>query len=123
MIKEKSIVTGILLSLLTCGIYSIYWIITLTDDAKILTQDPRLKSGGMTFLLILITCGIYGFFWAYNLGKSLSDYKQKQNRAGEDLGLLYLVLYLFLGAIVVVALAQLTLNEEAKALAEPASAN
>ena len=32
MIKERNIVLCILLSIITCGIYEIYWFCTLTDD-------------------------------------------------------------------------------------------
>lgn len=123
MVQKRDIVISILLSLVTCGLYSIYWIITMTDDAKILTQDSRLKSGGMTYLLIIITCGIYGFFWAYNLGKALSDYKRKLGKASEDHGVLYLILYLLAFSIVVVALAQSVINEEVQTLAGPTPTN
>lgn len=45
MIKEKNIVTCILLSLVTCGIYGIIWYISMTDDAAY-TNEDRDFSGG-----------------------------------------------------------------------------
>lgn len=49
MISRKNIVTCILLSFITCGIYGIIWFISLTDDVRIASGDERL-SGGKAFL-------------------------------------------------------------------------
>lgn len=49
-IKRRDIAVSIILSLVTCGIYGIYWFITLTDDMGKLSNDTRLK-GGICFLL------------------------------------------------------------------------
>ena len=55
MIKERNLVTAIVLSLVTCGIYSIIWFIGLTDDAKTAANDTQLASGGTAFLLTVKT--------------------------------------------------------------------
>lgn len=70
MIQKRNIVTCILLSLVTCGIYGIVWFINMTDDVAYLSEDPEM-SGGKAFLFTLITCGIYSFFWAYKMGKNV----------------------------------------------------
>lgn len=70
--KQRSIGLAILFSIITCGIYGIYWFIVMTDDMNRLTaEDGFTTSGGMAFLLTLITCGIYGFYWAYKMGQKL----------------------------------------------------
>ena len=56
-------------SFLTCGIYSIYWMIKLNDEVNQLAGEPQATSGGMVFLFSLITCGIYGIYWAYKMGE------------------------------------------------------
>ncbi len=62
MIQKRSIGLAIIFSILTCGIYSIYWFIKLTDEASYLSGDDSM-SGGKAFLLTIVTCGIYFFFW------------------------------------------------------------
>ena len=106
-IQPKSIVKAIILSLVTCGIYGVYWFITLTDDMNKASGRVNDTSGGMAFLFSLITCGIYGFYWAYKLGE------KRDIVAGENgsSSIIYLVLSLFGFGIVAYALAQDTLNK------------
>lgn len=76
--KERNIAVAIVLTIVTCGIYGIYWFIVLTDDTRLASGDQQAPSGGIAFLLTLITCGIYGIYWAYKMGKTLVMAKQKQ---------------------------------------------
>lgn len=94
MIRERNIVTNILLSIFTCGIYGIVWFITLTDDAGIASEDSSM-SGGMAFLLTIVTCGIYGIYWNYKMGKAIYAAKEKHNLSGSDNSILYLILGIF----------------------------
>ena len=59
---KRDMVMAIVLSFLTCGIYGIYWFITMTDDSNTLV-DNKTASGGTAFLYCLVTCGIYFFYW------------------------------------------------------------
>ena len=58
--NDRNIAIAILLSFVTCGIYAIYWFITLTDEVNAKYGDPNATSGAMAFLFPLITCGING---------------------------------------------------------------
>ena len=49
MIKKRDLVTSIILSIVTCGIYAIIWFIGLTDDAKAASNDESMQSGGVAF--------------------------------------------------------------------------
>lgn len=113
MIRERNIVTNILLSIFTCGIYSIVWFITLTDDAGIASEDSSM-SGGMAFLLTIVTCGIYGIYWNYKMGKAIYAAKEKHNLSGSDNSVLYLILGIFGLGIVNYCLMQSDLNDIAK---------
>ncbi len=95
MITKKSIVTNIILTIVTCGIYGIVWFINITDDTRIVSGDNRL-SGGKAFLFTLITCGIYGYYWAYLMGKALVQAKSKYGLMADDNSILYIILQ-FLG--------------------------
>ena len=110
-IPERNIVVAIILSLVTCGIYSIYWFIVMTDDVNRANQDPNATSGGMAFLFTLITCGIYGIYWYYKMGKSLYEAGQKSGIQINDNSILYLILGLFGFGIVSYALIQADLNK------------
>lgn len=111
MINNRSIATCIILSIVTCGIYGIYWFIVLTDDAKKAADDNNLASGGVAFLLTLVTCGIYGIYWAYKMGELLKIAQAKRNLIVKDNSVLYLVLELFGFGIIAYALIQNDLNE------------
>ncbi len=111
--KERNVVTSIILSIVTCGIYGIIWFIGLTDDAKAAAEDTSLASGGLAFVFTLITCGIYGFYWAYKIGELIKTAQTKRGMTPKDNSILYLILQLFGLGIVVYALAQNDLNEMA----------
>lgn len=109
MIKERNIVVAILLSLLTCGIYGIYWFITLTDDASKANGDPDF-TGVKAFLFTLITCGIYAIYWNYKIGKEMYEANQKQGINASDNSVLYLILSIFGLSIITYCLVQNELN-------------
>ena len=68
-ITKRNLATCIILSIVTCGIYSLYWFIVITDDAKNASNDVSGASGGTALLLSIVTCGIYGIYWAYKQGE------------------------------------------------------
>lgn len=113
MIKERNIVTCIILSIVTCGIYGLYWFITLTDDASRANDDPSF-TGVKAFLLTLVTCGIYSFYWNYKIGKEMYEANQKRGIQTSDNSVLYLILGLFGLSIVTYCLVQNELNAIAK---------
>lgn len=53
----------IILSLITCGIYGIYWEYCIVQDSNTASNEPYATSGGMVILLSIVTCGIYGLYW------------------------------------------------------------
>ena len=114
--RERNIVTCILLSIVTCGIYGIVWFIQLTDDAARANNNPNF-SGGTSFLLTLVTCGIYSIYWSYKMGKEIYNAKVSRNMPASDQSVLYLVLSLFGLGIVNYCLIQNDLNDLAKASA------
>ena len=91
--KERNIAVSVLLVFITCGIYGIFWFISLTDDVVKLSNGKEYStSGGKAFLFTLITCGIYGFYWAYKMGVSVNEIKRNRGLAPSDNGILYIVL-------------------------------
>ena len=112
MVKKRNIVLQIVLSLITCGIYGIYWFITLTDDAAKKAGDANFN-GVKAFLFTLITCGIYGYYWYYKMGKTLKVAGDNNGVAVDDNSVLYLILGLFGLGIVNYCIMQNDLNKMA----------
>lgn len=113
--RERDIVTCVILSFITCGIYGIIWFINLTDDAARANNNPNF-SGGTSFLLTLVTCGIYSIYWNYKMGKEIYNAKISRGMPASDQSILYLVLGLFRLEIVNYCLMQNDLNEMARAI-------
>ena len=112
--SERNIAVAIILTIITCGIYGIYWFIVLTDDARLASRDQQAPTGGIAFLLTLVTCGIYGIYWAYKMGKTIATAKQVNGLNVEDNSVLYLILQLFGLGIINYALMQNELNQIAQ---------
>ena len=74
-INKRNLAVSIILTIVTCGIYGIYWFIVMTDDTKNVSGDINGASGGVAFLLTLVTCNIYGYYWAYKQGERIDNAK------------------------------------------------
>lgn len=84
--KKRSLVTMILLTLVTLGIYAIYW---YWDFQAQLKQKTGEGFGGFSHLLVtLVTFGIYYIYWQYAAGKRLAKLGASDN------SVLYLILSL-----------------------------
>ncbi len=112
---QRSIVTCVLLSIITCGIYGIYWMIQLNDELNNLAEKPNATSGGMVFLFTLITCGIYGLYWYYKMGENVDAINARRGMPSSNTGILYLVVGIFGLGIVNECLMQDTINKNVAA--------
>ncbi|HIY20661.1 MAG TPA: DUF4234 domain-containing protein [Candidatus Flavonifractor merdigallinarum] len=108
--KQRSIPVCIILSLITCGIYFLYWFVCITDDTTRISTKYN-TSGGMALVLTLITCGLYGFFWAYKMGECMDELRMKSGEPMGNLPIIYLILNLFGLSIITAALIQSDLNK------------
>lgn len=54
-INKRNLAVSIILTIVTCGIYGIYWFIVMTDDTKNVSGDINGASGGVAFLLKHVT--------------------------------------------------------------------
>ena len=110
-ITERNIAISIILTIVTCGIYGIFWFISLTDEIRNASEDSSMPSGGVAFLLTLVTCGIYGYYWAYRMGKGLAAaHKVHGSEVVSDNSVLYIILQIFGLGIVNYAIMQNDLN-------------
>ncbi|MGH4123431.1 MAG: DUF4234 domain-containing protein [Clostridium sp.] len=117
----RSVAGLIIFTILTCGIYHMYWMYVTTNEVnQFLCEEDT--SGGMVLVFSIITCGIYALYWYYNMGKKLQvaqcrdfgksiDNNNNNNNNNNDDSVLYLLLSLFGFAIVSSAIIQANLNK------------
>lgn len=75
MIKHRNIMVCIILSVVTFGIFFIYWFICITNDTNEVSSHAGDATGVGAFLLSVITCNIYTLYWAYRQGKKIEKAK------------------------------------------------
>lgn len=109
ILPNRNIAISVILSLVTCGIYNIYWFIMMTDESNSIS-DEEYSSGAMSLLFTIITCGIYAIYWNYQMGRKLAEAGKKYNLAIADNSILYLLLSIFGLGIVSNCLIQSDLN-------------
>lgn len=107
LVQKRDLVKAIIFSIITCGIYGIYWFVCLTNDMNRLTGNENDTNGGTSFLLSLVTCGIYTYYWAYKMGSKRDTLDGINNNSS----ILYLLLTFFGLGIVVYALMQDAINK------------
>lgn len=112
MIRQRNIALAIILSLVTCGIYGIYWFIVMTDEVGQLSGDPSF-TGVKHFLLTLVTCGIWGIVWSYQVAKHVEEAQMQRGFRPSDNALIYVLLSIFGFGIVTYALVQSDVNKMA----------
>lgn len=85
MIKQRNIALCIVFSIITFGIYALYWFVCLTNDANQESGQTDATSGGVALLLTIVTCNIYGWFWAYKMGEKIDAIKTKNGQPAGNL--------------------------------------
>lgn len=110
--KKRSIGVCILLSIVTCGIYGIIWLVQMVDELNAAAGETNATSGIMVFLLSLVTCNIYSWYWFYKAGELVN--RASGTRGGaqdQNRGILYLILSIIGFNIISMALIQDELNK------------
>lgn len=107
IVKRRSNFRAIVFTVLTAGIYGVYWYMRLTNESNSLSQY-KTASGGKAVLLLFVTLGVYGFYWSYMLGKRVYDFG-----GGTSGPILYLALWCVGLGFVDFILAQCALNRVA----------
>jgi uncharacterized protein DUF4234 len=98
VIVEQNPVVVVLLTLVTCGIYSGYWLYRTTRELRDALGDETLKPG-IDLLLSVVTCGIWQIYAQYRNAQLLYRAQRRFDPAVRDQAMP--VLLLNLAAIVV----------------------
>lgn len=110
LVENRSIALAIILSIITCGIYGLFWYAFMTNDANKVSGEYDSTSGGLTILYSLLTCGLYKIYWSYKVGKQLYNAGSNYGKDISDNSILYLILSLLGLSIISDALIQNDLN-------------
>ena len=98
MLKKRGVLVSVLLSFVTCGIYTYFWLYSLSNDISDYLGEER--KGGMDVLLTIVTCGLYLFYWNYKNGKRIADAQDRAGLRVTDNSVLYLIIS-FIGLIAI----------------------
>ncbi len=104
-IKQRNIVTAILLTLITCGIYGIYWVIMMAKEA-VSVKDA--SDDGILEIILMLFLPFLGFFMAE---KKLYEGCTAKGYTKSDNSILYLILGLLGLGIVNYCMMQNDLNK------------
>jgi hypothetical protein len=73
---EADIVINILFSILTCGLYNIYW-----NYREMLAVNDLLGRKEFSFLswslLSMVTCGLYHIYFEYRMGRAIVELQER----------------------------------------------
>ena len=100
---DRDIITYVLLSIITCGIYGYWYIYQLAQDANIMCADDNEETPGLLayILLSMVTCGFYAIYWEYKLANRLSAYAPRYGvqikESGSDV-----IMWRLIGALICV---------------------
>ena len=102
---------GIILCILTCGIYYLVW--QYKQMATLNAWLGRNEFDFMTWLLLsIVTCGIFAIYYEYKMAKGINDVQHNiGQRVNQDLALLSVLLAVFGVGIASVAIQQLDINK------------
>lgn len=111
-IDMKSFWKYLLLGLITCGIYSIYYMWHTTKDINEICKGDGKQSRNyiVVILLSLLTLGIYGMYWYYIQGKRLYEISPKYDAYVKENGMTYLIWIIFLSSFGQIVATYLLLN-------------
>lgn len=110
MKQQRSPLAVILLTIVTCGIYYIYWLYQTALEVQSMSRNPGTMSAGLETLLCII-CPPYVLFWYYKYGKMIYEIQLDRNvNPADDNAILYLILTIFALPVVASAIMQSSWN-------------
>lgn len=85
---SRSLLTWFLLTLVTCGIYDLYFVYKLAQDTNAMCAGDGEETPGIVpyILLSIVTCGFYALYWDYKLGNRLQRNAPRYGLAFQESG-------------------------------------
>lgn len=108
---RRSILAGILLAIITCGIYSLYWQYKQmgTLNAWLGRND---YSFWLWFFISILTCGIFGIYYEYKMACGINEVQHNKGMyVDSNLPIICVVLAIFGIGIASLAVQQYQINK------------
>jgi hypothetical protein len=77
--KQRDVVLYTVLTVVTCGLFGLYWIAKFTNDVHRWSGRPATASGGKAVLYMVLTCTFYFYYWIYKIGGELVDARREHS--------------------------------------------
>ncbi|MEJ2108904.1 MAG: DUF4234 domain-containing protein [Acidobacteriota bacterium] len=107
----RSIPLDLILTIITCGIYGLYWQFKQMETLNIWLKREEFNFW-LWLLLSIITCGIWAMYYEYKMAKGINEIQEENSlRVSGDLPIICLLLAIFGLAIVSLAIQQLEINK------------
>ncbi|RGZ01516.1 DUF4234 domain-containing protein [Clostridium sp. AM58-1XD] len=75
--KKRNFWMMLLLTIITCGIYGIYWWYCFVEDMNALCEGRSNEKPSPNYIIVIllsfVTCGIYSLIWMYKQGNRMAD--------------------------------------------------
>ena len=110
MLTNRSVVTVIILTIVTCGIYSFYWVFKASEELENAGQSGSSLSPAVTLVLCLLISPVGFLLFGMNADQNLNNIKARSGRPASDNKVLYMILG-FIFPIVLIALVQNEINQ------------
>lgn len=93
---NRSLLTYIVLSIVTCGIYGYYFLYTMARDVNIMCEGDGEQTSGLVVFIVLsmVTCGFYALYWYYKLANRLATNAPRYGLNFQENGTTVLMWYL-----------------------------
>ena len=110
-IERISIPIYLILTILTCGIFNLYWNYKQMEACNALLNREAFQFW-IWLLLSIITCGLYHIYYQYKMGAAINEIqKQEETHVFENLPLLGTLLTVFGFSIVTDCIHQHEINK------------
>ena len=93
--KIRNPIVVLLLSFVTCGIYSWFVVYQLCNEIREFNGDQNINPA-LEIILCIVTCGLYPIYWCYKYSKMILDMQQRTGVAmPNDISIIALILSIF----------------------------
>jgi len=77
--KKRSIPLSIFLSVITLGIYGLYWFYSITKALIDTLEYHSVDGAGINLLFLIISFGLYYYWWNYKISNYISTIERRAN--------------------------------------------
>ena len=90
MFTKRNVGMVVLLTLVTCGLYGIYWLYQTLVELEADLQSNH--NPVLDIVLCFITCGIYSLYLSYRIAKDVYTAQMKRGLVADDKSVICLIL-------------------------------